>query len=451
MITITYLNPIYCQISKDGIDLIRPVLSYTSTFWQPGRFHKIERVNKKFMITRDGRFYTGFLNRVCNYLEQVKKINFTVIGLPENDVNQPVSIEIPGGITLRPEQEEALQSILTTHRGVIHYPTGSGKTLIFLLTMLNYKEYNALVICHTKDLLMQTYNRAMEMFPGEVGIIGDGRCEPDRITIAMIQSLNKFEESEFHKSFGIVIVDEAHHCSKIDGTYANLLKIITAPIRLGFTATIPTSEESKLCIEGLIGPIIAMKKIEEVKSLAKVIIKLRKVPYSKAVHDLSKYQQVYELGVIYNTKKNMMILEDTQDDIAKGKSVLIYVTSVEHGNILMELSYKKFPQLSPFFIWSGTPSSERQKARKQLDNKIINLVIADQVWKEGVDIPSLDVIINAAGGKAEIQTLQLIGRGVRTTDEKKVVTIRDYFDGSHRFLIGHFGERISLYFDRGWL
>jgi superfamily II DNA or RNA helicase len=78
-------------------------------------------------------------------------------------------------------------------------------------------------------------------------------------------------------------------------------------------------------------------------------------------------------------------------------------------------------------------------------------VIATAVWKEGINIPSLDVVINAAGGKSEIQTLQSIGRGLRRTEEKLQVIVVDFFDATHKMLIAHFGERVSLYFDLGWM
>jgi len=62
-----------------------------------------------------------------------------------------------------------------------------------------------------------------------------------------------------------------------------------------------------------------------------------------------------------------------------------------------------------------------------------------------------NVIINAAGGKSEIRTLQTIGRGLRVTKDKKDVIIYDLWDVSHRFLIEHSGERICTYMDQGWM
>jgi len=60
-------------------------------------------------------------------------------------------------------------------------------------------------------------------------------------------------------------------------------------------------------------------------------------------------------------------------------------------------------------------------------------------------------VFNAGGGKDELPVLQTIGRGLRRTDEKDKVIIYDFFDPSHPYLISHFGQRVTLYMDNGWL
>ena len=88
---------------------------------------------------------------------------------------------------------------------------------------------------------------------------------------------------------------------------------------------------------------------------------------------------------------------------------------------------------------------------KNLKSGELDTVIATTILNEGVNIPSLGAVINAAGGKSEIIILQKIGRGLRVTDKKKEIHLVDFFDNSHRFLIEHFGERLSLYFNKEWI
>jgi len=73
------------------------------------------------------------------------------------------------------------------------------------------------------------------------------------------------------------------------------------------------------------------------------------------------------------------------------------------------------------------------------------------VWREGINIPALDVIVNASGGKDDLQIVQLIGRGLRLMEGKKEMTLVDFFDESSNYLIKHFGNRICLFSEKGWL
>jgi len=78
-------------------------------------------------------------------------------------------------------------------------------------------------------------------------------------------------------------------------------------------------------------------------------------------------------------------------------------------------------------------------------------IICTSVWKEGLNFPELNVVINAAGGKSEIMTLQALGRGLRVTEKKKFLIFYDIFDPSSRFTVEHFGERLCLYMDNNWI
>lgn len=449
---IEYLDPIYSKVSKDGIGVLSRVLYYKDTYWRQSRFKKIHKEYNHTLVNKSGIFLTGFLPGVFKYLKE-KNIDYSFIEDQNEDRIRLIfsSYNQAGSIELRDEQNEAIFYALRDRRGVVHYPTGSGKTIIFLSIIEKFPESNALILLHRQDLLYQTYEEANKMFPGDVGIIGDGKSEPNRITIAMIQTLSKMSQTEFHKKQDILIVDEAHHVNSFDGEYYKTLTLIPAPIRLGFTATLPYTEKGKLALEGLIGPVIAEKKIQEVKSLAKIIVKLKKLPFSQTVHDLRNWKDVYKMGVVYNSRRHRTVLEDTVELVGQGRSVLILVVEINHGHNLIEMVRKRYPNLKIQFIWGKTAGEDRIKIKKMLDTKQVDVVIANAIWREGIDIPSLGAVINAAGGKSEIMTLQSLGRGLRTTEDKKDVILIDYFDPSNHYLVEHFGHRITLYFNEGWL
>jgi len=81
----------------------------------------------------------------------------------------------------------------------------------------------------------------------------------------------------------------------------------------------------------------------------------------------------------------------------------------------------------------------------------VRIVIATAVFREGVNIPSLNAVINAGGGKSETMVKQISGRPLTLTEGKDEGIIVDFLDLSNNYLIRHTGERIGFYSDMGWI
>ena len=93
----------------------------------------------------------------------------------------------------------------------------------------------------------------------------------------------------------------------------------------------------------------------------------------------------------------------------------------------------------------------REEYRLDLEARKYRIAVATTSWREGIDIPSLNLVWNATGAKSEIMNVQFFGRGRRATETKDEVILGDCFDSTHPFLVDAFGDRISLYCDKGWL
>ena len=145
-----------------------------------------------------------------------------------------------------------------------------------------------------------------------------------------------------------------------------------------------------------------------------------------------------------------MILSEAYKSIQIGESTLILVaTVIDHGKILSEMASDIFDLDVPF-IHGETPKDTRQRMMRELDNKKRLCLIANVVWREGINIRSLNHVINAAGQAKERVTLQSIGRGQRATKDKKVVKITDFID-PYKHLAHHTIQRIIVYAENGWL
>src|SRR3970282_573818 len=96
------------------------------------------------------------------------------------------------------------------------------------------------------------------------------------------------------------------------------------------------------------------------------------------------------------------------------------------------------------FVWGETKDTERDQIRKEIRQGKIRVLIASKVFALGIDLPNLEVGINASGGKAEILTGQRLGRMMRTWHDivKKWI---DIFDDYHPKLAAHSKERLLVY------
>jgi superfamily II DNA or RNA helicase len=360
-------------------------------------------------------------------------------------------------ITLRPDQVELVNEALRIKRGVVKAPTRTGKTIIQYAIVSAYTGANTLFLAHTKDLVNQLADEGERFGFNVARFVGDRKdfdwAEKDQIVVMTRQSCanlikRKHPISEY---FNMIIIDEAHHVTSPDGQYAKILTHIKAPLRYGFTATMPDNAESSLSLEGYVGPLVGELTIKEAIDkdiLVKPKMLIKKAPHSR-IPIQTKYSDVYDRGIVNNLNRNKMIAEVAKEYVDNGSSVLILVNKILHGsNVEEQLREISVPA---YYVQGETETAVRDWVKRNLIAKRIMCVIATTVWKEGINIPSLNVCINAGGGKSEISTLQSVGRSLTKTEGKDHAVIVDLFDPSHHYLISHFGERVILYTDQGWM
>jgi superfamily II DNA or RNA helicase len=273
-----------------------------------------------------------------------------------------------------------------------------------------------------------------------------------KIATSTIQSFSKIPFEEYCDKFDIVIIDEAHHCSKEESQYHKVLTHLLSPIRIGLTATPKTDEKKEeLVSEGLLGPIIGQFTLDEAEKagiLAKVKLKLIAIPELAELKDLRSYHEIYDEGICNYRTRNRIIIEEIKKLNKEGLSTLTYVTKIEHGERLLTMAENL--GVETIFVEGATEGDKRSELKKSLQEKRILNVIATVVWKEGINVPSLNTIIVAGGGLKERVLLQTIGRGLRKDGGKDSVLIIDFIDCG-KYLSIHCCKRLAVYIENGWL
>lgn len=505
------INPIVSNFSGDP-EILKPILFYNEDVYYSqvvkGYERKIRHVKTIHLINKKGDFLSGFLPRVKEHLKY-EKVSFKFIS---NKMKDKIKIQEPKlkNIIFRDYQLEYVKRLINNQRGVYVEPTGGGKTIIIAGLMSCIVNTPTMVVVQTTSLFKQTIEELKKFFgKDKVGFIGGGKNELKQYNVGMAQSLKNIALDKFF--FGMIIIDEGHHCNKLDGMYFKILDKFHAPYRFALTATAPNDKEQKekLILEGLIGETVAEINYQdhiEAGILAKPIMKLKLAPENKKLKTRSgKYVDVYERGIVRFKGRNELIMQCALDEMLNERTVLILVERIMHGTELLKFANILLPKGSFVFLHGNTNQevknqiskakkrwirlkgdtldlSSKKLSKKQIDKKIekakkkyeilskdkqkkmldgmrhtfekkqIGVVIATKVWAEGINIKSVGCIINAVGGESEKAVIQRFGRGFRVTDEKDRVILYDIIDHStHRYFVEHSNKRICYYIERGWL
>jgi len=360
----------------------------------------------------------------------------------------PLDHNIP---KLRDYQTEAFKIAIERSRGIVYHATGAGKTLV-MAQILATLGRPAIIIVPTLNLLMQTHDCFKEYF-GEavVGRIGEGMFIPRLLTVSTVQSLWSHikaglqELTPIMQACEVLMIDEGHHINiagknKIQNTYFQIVQLVDAYYKFGFTATPGEEGElERILLEGATGRVIhKVTSSDLIKRglLTQPHIKIYKVTCPGRFGD---WPTAYRRNILGNRQRNRMIQRLALYYSKLGRSVLVIVNRVEdHGVILCEAIEDSVLMIGQ------TPTSERKEILEDFRAKRLKILISTVV-NEGVDVPSMDVVIMAGGGKSNRMVIQRVGRALRTSEGKEEAVIIDFYDQDNGMMLKHSRARVRTY------
>lgn len=262
-----------------------------------------------------------------------------------------------------------------------------------------------------------------------------------------IMNRKKAEMEKLLSTFEFVIAEEAHESG--GNEYFEVMQYCTnAHYRLALTATpfMKDDEEANMRLmacSGIIGIVVTEKELIEKGILAKPYFMFINNARPTGVFPTTNYVSAYEKGIVKNNIRNDEIVKWSKWSTDRNLPVLILVNRTEHGNILKDLIQKQ--GLKCNFIYGKDEDEVRQENLKKLESGEINVLIGTNILDVGVDVPSIGMVILAAGGKAEVQLRQRIGRGLRRKKTGKNITyIIDFQDSFNQHLLKHAKTRQEI-------
>lgn len=403
---LTIANPQYTNAKKYGRWIgkkLKPELTYYQS------------------VSEGGRFPRGFANRAVVLCREMEGEDPEIID--KRRLLEDVDFQFTG--TLRPYQEVAVEKATKRSFGVIEAGTGSGKTVI-ALAIIACRRQPTLVLVHTRELLYQWQQRALEFLGVETGLVGDGHFEIRPLTIAIVNTARK-RVAELVPQFGQLIVDECHRVPT--SLFTDVVSLFDSHFLLGLSATAFRSEgEMTRLIYWFLGDRIHEVPQEELVAVGAILapeVIRRSTPFT--CHYNGDYQALIKALVVHEGR-NVMILNDILKIIQEPDSGTILVVSDRLSHC--EFFERKLREAGiDVALLSGQLAADARAAVVDAvrGGKVRVLVATLQLIGEGFDCPGLSTLFLCTPISFEGRLLQVIGRVMRPAKGKRA-RVFDYVD-----------------------
>lgn len=404
------------------------------------RLYSIHRVGDQYKVYLPVGLLSLLLQQNWVPLQLIRPLRniqgFVKEKLPKFDLDKIKFTELQ----LKDFQEDAVRRILTSPRGFIVAPPGSGKTFMGIAVILSAPTTDKILwLTHTKSLQKQSHQRIVKFTDEPIGLIGEGMEDTSkRITVGMFQTIyRRLKENDqrfvdFIRSIDILFVDEAHHLAA-DTFYFVTQQATKAYARIALTAT-PYRDYTpeNLFLWGAISPFVVEAEAPTVP--VELIYydmtgSVREVPPIFTGDGQKLFNWEYEYSIVKNPLRNKLIALEA----VVFRPSLILVTRLEHGEIIrqeiLKLSEKFGLGVRVVFLHGVHPGEERVKAMKMIDAGELDIAILSDIGKEGLDVTNIKTVVLAAGQKSKVAVIQRAGRGLRPKKYGKVRIVDFYDDG----------------------
>jgi superfamily II DNA or RNA helicase len=365
---------------------------------------------------------------------------------------------LPDGTTLYPEQQIAVAAAVAKQRGIWALTVNAGKTECAAWLAHAYENYRVLYLVNSREAMnLDDENsiaaRLQRRLQRRIGIFGAGRRSglTRGLTLAMVQSLrSRAQTDEVHDLLGgteVLIIDEADTISP--PTWFPILGNCPAPMRIAMSGTI-REHWAPIIAEAFTGPIIAEIKDQELVELGRSAAPVILMPYvAAAVHDSKKFDELYMPGIVENAARNKVIADAVAWWAERKLRALILYFRLEHGELLARELESRGLRFS--LLHGGSPPHEITRSKSALTDRRLDCLVASRIFDRNVNLPEIELVVNAASWKSRQATIQKLGRGLRKKLEGlNQVIVVDPYDLGTKILKRHAEARRRAYQRRGF-
>ncbi|MBO1337693.1 DUF3427 domain-containing protein [Streptomyces sp. VRA16 Mangrove soil] len=324
--------------------------------------------------------------------------------------------------------------------------TGTGKTVMAALDYRNLHQQwgerehpRLLFVAHRKEILKQSLRMYREVLDdasfGELLFTGELPRDWKHV-FASVQSLTDQRLEQFDpKHFDIIVVDEFHHASA--NTYRRFLNHFKPQQLLGLTATPERADGLNVQDEFFNGRIAAeMRLWEALDNDLLCPFHYFGVPDGTDMTRLNWRSGAYdqnELADLFTADdaRVRIVIKQLRDKVSDPGRMraLGFCVNRKHAHFMAERFRKAGFKAEA--LDSQSKPEIREAALAKLKAGELQVIFSVDLFNEGLDIPDVDTLLLLRPTGSATIFLQQLGRGLRRTPNKPVLTVLDFI-GQHR-------------------
>lgn len=340
---------------------------------------------------------------------------------------------------LRPYQVAAVNAVFDAfdryRSTLVVKPTGTGKTVVIAECARRFRpKGRALVLAHREELIVQAAEKIRQATDLSVAIeMASQRVAPlfmPDVTVASIQTLSRPTRLNAFApdSFGLVIVDEAHHSTS--ASYRTILDYFAQAKILGVTATPDRSDRAGL---GAVFESVAF--VYDIRTAIRegYLVPIRQKMVDVAGLDLSSVRTTAgdfdqgDLEKAFLQERHLHSIASPLAELVGDRPTIVFATSVAHAHALAEV-------LGPYVggadnvrsLDGASDPDVRRRAVVDFGAGKFQFLVNCLLFTEGFDAPRISCVANSRPTKSRSLYAQIVGRGTRLCEGKRDLLVLNF-------------------------
>lgn len=419
------------SLSKKDDKFVVEVLKEYHDTW-----NELDEVSDEFLAS-----YEQFIKNLKNRSkERVEEFHY-------NRVLQPNSMQL--------EAMHSLQKLREHHekRALVVAATGTGKTYMSAFDVKKVNPKKMLFLVHRGDILEKAEFSFNQVFGNTIHtgfFTGTRKDSEANYLFSTIATMNNHFKTFDKNEFDYIIVDEAHHATS--PSYQKMLDYFEPKFLLGMTAT-PERSDGGDIFELFDNNVALEVRLQEAMQEELV------VPFHYfGITDIDKADiSNIKSDDIAALSKALKINERVDYIIEQMKfyghdgpfcKCLGFCVSVDHAQYMSE----QFNQRGiPSLMLNGDDSiADRTLAIQRLedDHDPLQVIFTVDIFNEGIDIPTINLVLMLRPTNSPIVFIQQLGRGLRKNLNKEFLTVLDFIGNHNRAFLIAIALKGGRYYDK---